>query len=168
MKKNKKFLGLHKNKGQEEIVGFVVIVVMVAVVMIVLLWFLLNSPDESAIENFEVESFIQATLQYTTDCESQVEFLSLQGLIISCNEEGKCLDERNSCVALNETLREVIESSWSVSEQSAIKGYKLTIYVDDLDILETQKGNETTNYKGAFQDFARSGKDYTISLNIYY
>ncbi|MDD5012677.1 MAG: hypothetical protein PHQ66_03490 [Candidatus Nanoarchaeia archaeon] len=156
------------NKGQEEIVGFVVIIVIVSVAMIILLWFLLNSPSESAVENFEIESFIQTTLQYTTSCEGQVEFLSLQNLIIACNEGGKCLDESDSCVVLNETLKEIIESSWPVSEQSAIKGYKLNVYIEDLEALQIQKGNETTNYKGAFQDFARSGKDYKVSLNVYY
>jgi len=155
-------------KGQEEIVGFVVIIVIVAIAMVILLWFLLNSPNEDAVQNFEVESFIQTAMQYTTDCEDYVEFLSLQDLVIACEKGEKCLDERESCVVLNETLTNIIENSWKVSEESAIKGYKLNIFVNDLEKTELKKGNETTNYKGAFQDFARSGTDYKVSLNIYY
>jgi hypothetical protein len=155
-------------KGQEEIVGFVVIMVIVAVVIVILLWFMLVNPSESAVENFEVESFIETTLQYTSNCENQVEFLSVQGLVIACEEEEKCLDGKNSCTVLNKTLTDIIGSSWPVSEQSAIKGYKLNVYVNEEESLLLLKGNETTNYKGAFQDFARAGSDYKVSLNIYY
>lgn len=157
-----------KKFGQEEIVGFVVIIVIVAVIMLVLLWFMLSNPSEATIENFEIESFIQAALQHTTDCESQIEFLSVQELAIACENTEKCFDERDSCSVLNETLVKIIESAWSVSEQSAIMGYKLDIFVNDAGKLQIKKGNETTNYKGAFQDFARSGTDYKISLNVYY
>jgi len=156
-------------KGQEEIIGFVVIIVIVAIAMVVLLWFLINSPSENTVEDFEVESFIQTALQYTTDCEDFVEFLSVQDLIISCEENDKCLDERSSCVVLNEILTNIIENSWKVGEESAVKGYKMKIFVDDLEKITMEKGNVTTaNYKGAFQDFARAGTDYKVSLNIYY
>jgi hypothetical protein len=155
-------------EGQEEIVGFVVIIVIVAVIMIILLWFMLVNPNQTAVENFEVESFIQSALQYTTSCESQIEFLSVQDLIIACEESDKCLDGKDSCIALNETLATMMDNSWIVSEQSAIKGYKLNTYTDNKETLMLKKGNETTNYKGAFQDFARAGSDYKISLNVYY
>lgn len=159
--------GINK-KGQEEIVGFVVIIVIVAVIMLVLLWFLLNNPSESAVESFEIESFIQTTMQYTTDCESYTDVLSVQELIIACEDGEKCLDETDSCVALNETLAEIAENSWIVSEQSAVKGYKLNVEIDGEEKLQIQEGNETTNYRGAFQDFARAGVDYKVSLNVYY
>lgn len=155
-------------KAQEEIVGFVVIVVIVSVALLILLWFLLSKPSTATVESFEVQSFIQTTLQYTTDCESFTDSLSVQDLIIACNGEEKCLDERDSCIVLNDTLTNIIESSWNVSEQSAVKGYKLGISIDDQEKLLLQKGNQTTNYKGDFQDFAREGSDYKVSLNIYY
>jgi hypothetical protein len=155
-------------RGQEEIVGFVVIIVIVSVAMLILLWFMLNNKSEAAVASFEIESFIQTALQYTTSCESQVDFLSVQDLIIGCEEGGKCLDERDDCVVLNETLTNIIENSWAVSEQSAVKGFKLNIYTDEKEKLQIKKGNETTDYKGAFQDFARAGSDYKVSLNIYY
>lgn len=154
-------------KGQEEIVGFVVILVIVSVVILVLLWFLLTSPSEAAVESFEVESFIQTALQYTTDCEGNLEFLPIEELIIACEEKDSCLDGKDSCKVLEENLREVIESSWKVSEQSAIKGYDLKIYVNEQEKISVQKGIETTNYRGAVQDFARPGSDYQVSLNVY-
>ena len=158
----------NSKKAQEEIVGFVVILVIVSVIILVLLWFLLNNPSEAAVESFEIESFIQTALQYTTDCEGNLEFLPIEELIISCENKEKCLDKKDSCFVLEETFKKIIDSSWIVNNQSAIKGYKLNVYVNEGKKLVIHKGNETTNYKGALQDFARSGDDYVVSLNVYY
>ncbi len=160
---------LSRNRsGQEEMVGFVVIVVIVSVVLLVLLGFLLRSPDKSAVESYEVESFIQSALQYTSECENQIEFLSIQDLIVACEREEKCLDERDSCEILNESLKGIIENAWNINEQSAVKGYKFSISVGEQERLLFKKGNETRNYKGAFQDFAKRGNNYEVSLNVYY
>ncbi len=155
-------------KGQEEMVGFIVIVVIVSVVLLVLLGFLLRSPGSSAVESYEVESFIQASLQYTSECENRIEFLSIQDLIVSCERGEKCLDERDSCEILNESLKGVIGKAWNVSEQSAVKGYKFTIKIEEEERLVLKEGNETRNYKGAFQDFAKRGDSYEVSLDVYY
>lgn len=154
-------------KGQEEIMGFIVIVVIVGVIILILLGFLLMSPDESAVESYEVESFINAILQYTTDCESQIEFMSIQRLIISCDMNLTCLDGRSSCDVLDTTIEDIINSGWNVNEQSAIKGYELKILTDEKEMVSLEEGNKTLNYKGSFQDFARSGIDYSVSLTIY-
>lgn len=155
-------------RAQEEMVGFVVIIVIVSVVLLVLLGFLLRSPDKSAVESYEVESFIQSALQYTSSCESQIEFLSIEDLIVACERKEKCLDERDSCEILNESLRGIIEKAWNVKEGSAVKGYKLSISVGEQERLLFKKGNETRNYKGAFQDFAKRGNNYEVLLNVYY
>ncbi len=158
-----------KNKrGQEEMVGFIVIVVIVSVVMLVLLGFLLRSPSTSAVQNYEVESFIQAGLQYTSSCENQIEFLPVQDLIVSCEGGETCLDGEDSCKVLNETLKNIVESGWNVKEGSAVKGYEVGIMVEKTGIFSLQKGNQTSNYKGAFQNFAKRGKSYEIYLNVYY
>lgn len=163
-----KILSANPKRGQEEMVGFIVIIVMVSVAMLILLWFMLNNPSEEAVENFEVGSFVQAMLQYTTSCESQVDFYSVQDLIIACEDGEKCLDETDSCEALNETIRGMIRSAWNVSEQSAVRGYKLSIIVDDEEKNQVKEGNETTSYVGGFEDFARSGSDYKVALSVYY
>jgi len=154
--------------AQEEMVGFVVIIVIVSVVLLILLGFLLRSPGSEAVKSYEVESFIQASLQYTTACENQIEFLSIQDLIVSCEEGETCLDERNSCEVLNETLKGIIENAWNVKEGSAIKGYKLKVMVDGEEKFTIERGNETRNYKGAFQDFPKRSSNYEVSLDVYY
>jgi len=157
-----------RKRGQEEMVGFVVIIVIVSVVLLILLGFLLRSPGSEAVKSYEVESFIQASLQYTSSCENQIEFLSIEDLIVACEEGEVCLDERNSCDVLNESLRGIIENAWNVKEGSAVKGYKFSVRVEEQEKLILKEGNETRNYKGAFQDFAKGGSSYEVSLDVYY
>jgi hypothetical protein len=154
-------------QGQEEMVGFVMIIILVSVALLVLLWFMLKTPDKNAVENYEVESFIQSALQYTSSCETEIEFLSMQNLIVSCERERMCLDGRNSCDVLNNTLKDLVKKAWNVNNQSAVKGYKLGIMAGEKGIIMLKEGNETRNYKGGLQDFAKSGSDYEVSLNVY-
>lgn len=156
-----------EKKGQEEMVGFVIIVIIVSVVLLVLLGFLLNTPNKGAVENYQVDSFIQASLQYTSSCENEVEFISVQNLIVSCEQGNTCLDGQNSCDVLNDTLKNLVERAWNVNNQSAVKGYKLGVMTGNTGIFMLQEGNETRNYKGGLQDFAKSGEEYEVSLNVY-
>lgn len=153
--------------AQEEMVGFAVIMVIMGVILLIVFGFMLKSPDNATIESYEVESFIQASLQYTSDCENQLEFMPIQELIIACGVESKCLDERDSCKVLNSTLNELITKGWNVGEKSAVRGYDLKLIIDNQEILLLQKGNKTTSYVGGSQDFARRGKNYEISLVVY-
>ena len=156
-----------KKKGQEEIVGFVVIVIIVSVILLILLWLMLRTPNTSSVENYEVESFIQASLQYTSNCESDVGFLDVQDLIVACEQKDNCLDERDSCLALNETLRDLIKTGWNVGTQSPIKGYQFSVMSGKQGIFLLQDGNITRDYKGALQNFARGSESYDVTLNVY-
>jgi hypothetical protein len=148
-------------KAQDEMVGFAVILVIVSVVLLVVLGFALRSPNESKLESYEVESFIEASLQYTTECKNYLGFMPVQDLIISCEAEGTCTDGKNSCDILNSTLDNLITKSWNVVQGSPVKGYELQIKSGDLERLDEN------NSKGDFQDFARKDKTYEISLVIY-
>lgn len=154
-------------KGQEEIVGFVIIIALVSVIVLVLLSFMLTKKEVAAVESYEVESFIQSLLQYTTDCETYTEFLSFQKLITYCDKEGVCLDDENSCDKLNFIAKEIIENSWNVNDESAVKGYEFKIFNEEGEMFALNEGNKTANYKGNYQDFVRSGEDYKVSLTIY-
>ena len=156
-----------EKKGQEEIVGFVVIIVIVGVIILILLGFLLNSPDGSAVESYEVESFIDSMLQYTTSCENQLEYLSIQKLIAYCENDEICLDGEDSCTVLNSTIKEIIKNGWNINEQSAVKAYEFDIFNEEKQIFSIEKGNKTSSYKGSYQDFIRSGEEYKVSLTIY-
>lgn len=163
----KNFPALQNRSGQEEMVGFAVIAIIVSIGILILLSFMIKSPTKGDTENYQIESFIQASLQYTTDCESEVDFLSLQKLVISCGNGEKCLDERDSCDALNSTLTNLANNGWNAGENSSVKGYNLQVLIDGQEKLNIVKGNKTINFKGGFQDFARSGRNYEVSLNVY-
>ena len=156
--------------GQEEIVGFALIIIMVAVILLVFLGFSLKKPPKEPIESYEVESFIQAFLQYTSDCRDagNLEYLSIRKLIFDCNNNKMCLDETPACEVLESTLTEITEESWKVEEDRPIQGYNLTITVNGEDLLFFEKGNITNNYRGSMQDFVKSGSSFDISFTAYY
>jgi len=154
-------------KAQEEMVGFAVIVIIIGVILLVAIGFLVNSKNEGVVEDYEVESFIESSLQYTTECEDNLGYLSIQELIISCKNEEICLNEKNSCEILKETLGEMTREGWSVGEQSPIKAYEFNIMADDQIQLTFNEGNKTLNYKAGMQNFARNGVEYGVTLNLY-
>jgi hypothetical protein len=157
-----------KKRGQEEIVGFVLIIILVSVILLIFLSFSLRNSKGVEIESYEVEGFIQAFLQHTSDCEDALGFLSMQQLIFSCDSNEMCLDERNTCAVMESTLKEICKASWNAEGDSPIKGYNLRIVSDDTELFLLQEGNITQNYKGAAQDFVKRGRDYGVSFQIYY
>jgi hypothetical protein len=157
-----------KNKlGQEEMVGFAIILIIVSVGLLILLSFLIRSPSNGTTESYQVENFIQSSLQYTSTCENEIEFLPIQDLIIACNNNATCLDGSNSCDVLSSTITNLIDSGWNVGNQSVVKGYNLKITADGQEKLTIKEGNQTSNSKGGFQDFSRSGSSYEVALNVY-
>ena len=158
-----------KNKsGQEEMVGFALIIILVAVILLIFLGFALRSPQKESVENYEVNSFIQGFLQYTSDCRDNLEYLSIQKLIFDCNDHEMCLDGRNTCDVLNSTLTGIVEESWKIEGDRPIKGYELKISSNEEEILLIKNGNLTGNYKGSAQDFSRSGNSVEIFFTAYY
>jgi len=154
-------------KGQEEMVGFAVISIIIGVIILVVIGFMVNKKDTNLTADYEIESFIQSSLQYTSECQDSLGFVSLQELIISCRREETCLDGKSSCDALNSTLKGLVENAWTVGDQSSIKGYEFDIKTGEQSTLNFKKGNQTANYISGFQSFARNGQDYTLSLNLY-
>lgn len=155
-------------RSQEEIVGFALIIIIVAVILLIFLGFSLRSGQKEIVESYEVDSFIQTLLQYTTDCRDNLEYLSVQKLIFNCNSEEECLDGRSSCEALNLTLMEIVGETWMVGEGRPIQGHELEIIVDDAKMLFFKEGNITQNYRGSSQDFSRRGENYEIFFKAYY
>ena len=154
--------------AQEEMVGFALIVIIVAVILVILLAFWLRSPRGQGVESYEVESFIQSSLQLTTDCRDSFRFLSVQNLIFECNDRQTCSDGRNSCQVLEAVLREIIEESWKTGENRPLKGYSLNITSNDEELLGITQGNLTNNYKGSMQDFSRAGDNFEMIFSAYY
>jgi len=154
-------------KGQDEMVGFAIISIIIGVIILIVIGFMVNTTDKTNVQDYEIESFIQTSLQYTTECQDSFGFASITDLVISCNREEKCLNEKDSCEILNSTLSGLVENGWNVGEQSSVKGYEFDIKTGEQSTLNFKEGNQTANYKSAFQTFARNGEDYTITLSLY-
>lgn len=154
--------------AQEEMVGFALIVVIVAVIILIFLGFTIRNKSNTDTQSYEVESFLQAVLQYTTECKDYSGYLSVQKLIIECDRGRACLDERGSCEVLNSTLSKIVKESWKIEGDRPIKGHSLNITSDQEEVLSISGGNFTKNSKRAFQDFSKSGNSIEITFNAYY
>jgi hypothetical protein len=160
-----------KNKsGQEEIVGFALIIIIVSVVLLVFLSISLRDDEREIVESYEIESFIQASLQHTSECRrsDNLGYLSVQRLIFGCDMENFCLDGKYVCDALNETLMEIMDENWKYGVDRPIKGRKLEILSDGAIILFIEEGNKASNSKGAVQEFFRSGSEIVVNFEVYY
>lgn len=154
-------------KAQEEMIGFALIVIIVGVIMLVFLGFSLNSSKNQNIQSYEAESFVQSALQYTTTCEDYYGYLSVKDLIFMCDSGTLCLDDKDSCVILNSTLSDLLNSGWSVGKSHPIKGYLLNINSSTGISISLSKGNFTGDSKGAVQDFSKEGNYVNIQFRIY-
>ena len=156
-----------KNKlAQEEIVGFALIIIIMAVIILFFLVFYLKEERES-VESYEANSFIQAFLHYTTECENYREYLSIQKLIFECEKDFVCLNERNSCEVLNSTLKGIVEESWKTGGDRPVKGYEMNITSGQKELIYFKEGEISASYQGAKQDFLSSGINVEILFRAY-
>jgi hypothetical protein len=147
-----------KLKAQEEMLGFGLIVIIIAIIILIFISFYIKKDSKPDIESYEVEGFIQASLQHTTNYKNNLKYFSLRELIIQCyNNE--------NCDLLNKTLNEIMEKSWLIRDNS-VQGYDLKIKSPEKEIINLEKGNFTQNYKGALQDLGKN--DIMFNLKIYY
>ncbi len=162
---------LKTKSGQEEMVGFALIIILVSVILLVFLAFSLSKPKTEATESYEVNSFLQATLQYTTTCQTSSgikKFESVQELVFDCDLKNKCSNDEDTCKVLNETLTEILKESWPVGEDRPNKGYELIINTKDELTLNIKEGNLTKDCKSSSQSFykSKSKKDFSINFEV--
>jgi len=121
-------MGKMNKNGQEEIVGFVLIVVIIAVLMVVFLVLFIKNGSNNRIGNsLEVKQFLESSMEYTSECaiNYQPDYSRISDLLRDCNGGKTCLSGKESCQVLNETLYELINSSWKFGDDRAIKGFML-------------------------------------------
>ena len=139
-------------------VGFVLIMVLVAVVFLIFLGITLRR-DVGAIrsESSEVYQFLESSMQYTTSCNfrSSLNFLKLGELFEECFSGNNCLNGEDSCDVLNQTLSNILKSSWNIGPESSVKGYEfISFYVTNAssqgeEIISLKEGECTSSIKGA-------------------
>ena len=150
-------------KAQEEMVGFAFIIIIVAVILIIFVSLAMNKPEEQP-ESYEVDSFIQALLQSTTDCEDRFEHLTVQRLISRCSDNSVCIDGRSTCDVLEEDLSEIFGKIWQI-EDRPVEGYVFNITSQGDEIFSIVDGNKTNSFKGSIQILP---DELNILFNVYY
>ena len=164
-KAQKSYRLLSRKSGQEEMVGFALIIILVSIILIVLLAVYIKKPSHSEnIKNPEVNSFVQSFLQYTTLCEQNSENITIQSLISKCQKKETCSNNIDTCKVLNDTLNSLVKESWNVGPENPVKGYNLIISVSEKQFLNLTDGVVTNNYKTGLQDFSTPDGKYTLIL----
>lgn len=115
---------LKNKKGQEEMVGFALIMIIVAIIALVLLAVTSKKPV-TADESRELANFLNGMSYYTTNCSSSGEMLSMKELIRACLREEKCDDGKYACEIMNKTLKPIVETSFP--ESGKVSGYSFSI-----------------------------------------
>jgi hypothetical protein len=139
----------NNKKAQEEMVGFAFIIIIVAVILLIFISLSLNKPREEP-NSYEVESFLQALMQSTTSCEDRLEFLTVQKLVSRCNTDSQCIDGRDTCDVLNETVEKTLSEVWQIKDRP-VQGYEFEIISGQKNITRLFEGNKSNTYKGAIQ-----------------
>jgi len=164
-KVQKSYRLLSRKSGQEEMVGFALIIILVAIIFLVFLSVYVKKPQSEDIDNPEANSFVQSFLQYTTTCEEEnMNNLSVQRLISRCQEKKMCSYDKEPCKILNDTIKNIINESWKVGPTNYVKGYSLIINVGDKQFLNVTKGVVTNNYKTGQQDIPNPKEESTLVL----
>ena len=154
-----------KKRGQEEMIGFALIIIIVAVILLILLTFALGNKSGKNIKDERIDNFLPSLLDSTTDCENNLEFYSVSKLFKACKRNELCLDERKTCDVLNSTINEILDSVWEINENTPEKGYVFNSSIDGKEIVNLKSGNITAYKKGAGQ-FLSGNLD--INFDIYY
>lgn len=122
---------MKSKKGQQEIVGFVLIVVLVVVGLMV---FLIISGRDSGkdVKSVEVDNMLNALMRHTTDCAIVYEpdYDDFEDLFKSCHRGKKCSNlGEDACDYLNESLLAVLDGMFAT--EATIEAYQLDFFVKD-------------------------------------
>jgi hypothetical protein len=151
-------------RGQEEMVGFVMVVILVAIIFLVFIGIFIRQ-DSSVIDkdSREIGQFLESFDKYTTDCAIGFEpdFSDIGELTGDCYEGKLCVNGENACDVLERESRGILEESFSIGEDNYYKGYEFGSYYEFEDereeVLVSSIGNCTGSFVGA--ESLRSGFD---------
>jgi hypothetical protein len=118
------------NKAQQEIVGFTLIVVIIVIIGLIFLVITMGKDEGNSFNKAErISKLLSSSMYYTTDCAKDYvpNYRNLQELIVACYNTKKCSDNREPCIVLNDTLKNIIGKSLDVSEESPNKAYSISI-----------------------------------------
>lgn len=123
-------------RGQEEMVGFVLIMVVVAVIFLVFLGiFVRQRGNAEQSDSTEVAQFLDAAVDITSECSLNggFNYLTVSDLIEECARgPASCGSGEGVCTALKNILSNLTQSGWNFGAGSVTKGFNLAIYKYDV------------------------------------
>jgi hypothetical protein len=142
-------------KGQQEIVGFVLIVVLVVVALMVFLVISVRTSGDE-VEGVGVSNMLDVVMRMTTDCAVVYEpdYDDFEDLFKSCFKEDDCDNlGRSACDYLNESLGDVVSSM--ILSDASVDGWSVEFSErDGAGILRWGGGNCTSGVSGAQRSFS--------------
>ena len=143
-------------RGQEEAVGFVLIIIIVAIVFLVMLSLFLRQGNESyEEESREVYYYLDSLMETTTECILSYEpnFKKTEESIELCYRGFECLSGEDVCEVVREHVDKNLKSAFNTGEGSALKGYEFYSYYDNNstkeEILNLSSGDCVGGFRGA-------------------
>lgn len=155
-------------KGQQEIVGFVLIVVLVMVgLMVFLIISVRNSADEEG-TSVGVSNMLDVVMKTTTECAIVYEpdYDDFEDLFKSCYNGKRCSNlERDACEYLEESLGDVVSSM--VKSDASVSGWSLDFFEKEgAGILQLKEGNCTSGVSGAQRSIVSGGDSLVLRMRI--
>lgn len=123
---------IKNKKGQEEMVGFAMIIIIVAVVGLLIFGLALRGKNNASTnDNYEISQFLGSVMQITTECtlRTNIDYASVNELVKECyqNSYKQCMDSKSVCGELNKTFKTSIVQGLRVGVNMSNKGYILNI-----------------------------------------
>lgn len=153
--------------GQQEIVGFVLIVVLV---MVALMVFLIISVRDSGDEGTSVgvSNMLDVIMRATTDCAIVYvpDYDTFDDLFKSCYKGDSCSNlGRLACDYLEEKVDDVVSSM--IRSDSSVEGWSLDFFVRDGEgILKWGEGNCSVGIRGAQKSILSGGTSLVVRMRI--
>lgn len=122
---------MKNKKGQQEIVGFVLIVILVVIGLMVFLIISTRNSDEDT-KSVEVGNMLDALMKHTTDCAVVYEpdYDDFEDLFKSCHQGDQCSNlGLSACDYLNESLKAVLAGMFAT--EATIEAYQIDFFVKD-------------------------------------
>ncbi|MCX6741847.1 MAG: hypothetical protein NTX24_01565 [Candidatus Pacearchaeota archaeon] len=164
-------------KGQEEMVGFVVIVMIVVVVGVVFLAFSIRKPSSTTQKQQELADISWALLSYTTNCSINTMPQSVWDLATHCNVNNPQCDNsggKMACRVLNDTVIDALATLMGRTDitlsDKFVHAYRFKFIGEGIPNGELiiEKGNLSGNYFSYLTFIPSNNGDINVTTRFYY
>jgi hypothetical protein len=142
-------------RGQEEIMGFIVIVVLIVVIGMIFI-FMIKPRAKQAEQSMQVENLLSSIRHANSECDKE-----MQDVMIMCRNDETCGNEK-ACDYLKSELKLMIDKAIEKAGMGSVIGYNLSIKGISISI---NYGNSTSNFIAAISPIRQ---DIDAELRFYY